>query len=184
MTVMEAIRARRSIRAYKTTPVTGEQLSAFLEAVRLAPSWKDKQCWRVMVVTDRGTIEGLAPLLRNNPGEDVYKTAPCFVLFFADPALSGNRDEKPYYMTDIGIAMENAVLAAEELGLGTCWVGAFTEAPIKEYLGVPESLRLVALTPLGTPAESPSPRPRMALSDFVCHDHWGQPLDLDTFGSP
>lgn len=180
MTVKEAIEARRSVRAYEDTPLTKDQLAAFLEAVRLAPSWKDKQCWRVMVITDRDTILGLAPLLRNNPGEDVYKTAPCFVLFFADPALSGNRDEKPYYMTDIGICMENAVLAATEMGLGTCWVGAFTEGPIKEYLGVPEELRLVALTPLGVPAEAPAPRPRMELSDFVFQNRWNQPLDWET----
>lgn len=180
MNVIDAIRARRSIRAYQDTPLTKEQLSRFLEAVQLAPSWKDKQCWRVMVITDRETILGLAPLLRNNPGQQVYETAPCFVLFFADPALSGNRDEKPYYMTDIGIAMENAVLAATELGLGTCWVGAFTEGPIKEYLGVPEELRLVALTPLGMPAEEPAARPRMELSEFVCHNYWGRDLDLES----
>lgn len=178
MTVFEAIEARRSIRAYETTPVTEEQLVRFLEAARLAPSWKDKQCWRILVVTDRDTILGLAPLLRNNPGEEVYKTAPCFVLFFADPALSGLRDEKPYYMTDIGIAMENAVLAATDMGLGTCWVGAFTEAPIREYLGVPENFRLVALTPLGVPAENPAPRPRMALNEIVCHNRWGQTFKL------
>ena len=180
MEVMDAIRTRRSIRAYQDTPLTREQLLRFLEAVQLAPSWKDKQCWRVMVITDRETLLGLAPLLRNNPDRQVYETAPCFVLFFADPALSGNRDEKPYYMTDIGIAMENAVLAATELGLGTCWVGAFTEGPIKEYLGVPENLRLVALTPLGVPAEAPEARPRMELSDFVCLNRWGQPLAPDT----
>lgn len=178
MNVFEAIETRRSVRAYKDTPLTGEQLTRFLEAARLAPSWKDKQCWHIMVLTDRAVIEKLGELLRHNPGEDVYKTAPCFVLFFADPALSGVRDEKPYYMTDIGIAMENAVLAATEMGLGTCWVGAFTEGPIKEYLGVPEELRLVALTPLGVPDEEPAPRPRKALEEIVCLNHWGQPLKL------
>ena len=176
MEVMEAIRARRSIRAYKPAPLAEAQLAAFLEAVRLAPSWKDRQCWQVVVITDRETILGLAPLLRNNPGQQVYETAPCFVLFFADPARSGERDGKPYYMTDIGIAMENAVLAATELGLGTCWVGAFDEEPIKEYLGAPQNLRLVALTPLGVPDETPDPRPRMELSEFVHHNRWGQPM--------
>jgi len=180
MTVFEAIETRRSVRAYESTPLTREQITRFLEAVRLAPSWKDKQCWRILVVTDREIIRGLGELLRHNPGKEVYETAPCFVLFFADPALSGVRDEKPYYMTDIGIAMENAVLAATEMGLGTCWVGALTEAPIKEYLGVPEGLRLVALTPLGVPAESPDARPRMTTEEFVCHNRWGQPLDLET----
>ena len=178
MNVFEAIETRRSIRAYKDTPLTKEQLIRFLEAARLAPSWKDKQCWRILVVTDRAAIEKLGELLRHNPGEDVYKTAPCFVLFFADPALSGVRDEKPYYMTDIGIAMENAVLAATEMGLGTCWVGAFTDGPIKEYLGVPEELRLVALTPLGVPDEEPAPRPRKDLEEIVFQNRWGQSPEL------
>ena len=178
MNVMEAIETRRSVRAYKDTPLTSEQLTRFLEAARLAPSWKDKQCWHIMVLTDREIIEKLGELLRYNPGENVFKTVPCFVLFFADPALSGVRDEKPYYMTDIGIAMENAVLAATEMGLGTCWIGAFTEGPIKEFLGVPENLRLVALTPLGIPDEAPAPRPRKALEEIVCLNRWGQPLKL------
>lgn len=179
MNVFDAIETRRSIRAYKSTPITKEQLTRFLEAARLAPSWKDKQCWRILVVTDRDTIQGLGELLRWNPGKEVYATAPCFVLFFADPALSGVRDEKPYYMTDVGICMENAVLAATEMGLGTCWVGALTEGPIKEYLGVPEELRLVALTPLGVPAETPDARPRMAMEEFISHDRWGQPMDWE-----
>ena len=178
MNTFEAIEARRSVRAYKDTPLTKEQLTRFLECARLAPSWKDKQCWHIMVITDRETIEKLGELLRHNPGEEVFKTVPCFVLFFADPSLSGVRDEKPYYMTDIGIAMENAVLGATEMGLDTCWIGAFTEAPIKEFLGVPENLRLVALTPLGIPDEAPAPRPRKAMEEIVCHNRWAQPLEL------
>lgn len=176
MEVFEAIEKRRSVRAYETTPVPREKLEQFLEAVRLAPSWKDKQCWSVIVLSQREDIRALGELLRHNPGEAVFETAPYFIVFTADPAESGDRDGKPYYMTDIGIAMENAVLAATELGLGTCWVGAFSEGPIKEFLGVPDDIRIVAMTPLGVPAEAPDPRPRKALADFVFDGKWGNPF--------
>ena len=172
MEVFEAIEKRRSIRAYQDAPVTEEQLARFLEAVRLAPSWKNKQCWNAIVLTDRQDILTLGELLRWNPGRAVFDTVPCFVVFTADPGKSGVRDDKPYYMTDIGIAMENAVLAATEMGLGTCWVGAFTEGPIKEFLGIPEELHIVALTPLGIPAEEPEPRPRKAMEELAFGERW------------
>lgn len=176
MDVMKAIKDRRSIRAYKSDAVSREQLMAVLEAVRVAPSWKDKQCWSVIVLSEREKIQALGETVRFNPAEEVYNTVPYVLVFCADPAKSGNRDEKPYYMTDIGICMQNAVLAAEELGLGTCWVGAFSEQPLKELLGIPEEMKVVALTPLGVPAESPDERPRMDISEFVYGNGWGQKL--------
>ena len=174
MNVFEAIEARRSVRAYADTPLTDGQITRFLEAARLAPSWKDRQCWNAVVLTDREDIRKLGELLRHNPGAEVFETVPCFVVFTADPEKSGVRDGKPYYMTDVGIAMENAVLAATEMGLGTCWIGAFTEGPIKEFLGIPENLHIVALTPLGVPAESPAPRPRKSLEEFAFFGRWGE----------
>ena len=176
MEVFEAIRTRRSIRAYRDEPVPREQLLRFLEAIRLAPSWKDKQCWNVIVLSDRERIRQLGELLRWNPGKAVFDTAPYFIVVTADPEQSGVRDDKPYYMTDVGIALENGVLAAAEMGLGTCWVGAFTEGPIKELLGIPESIRVVALTPLGIPAEAPEPRPRKSMEELAFDGAWGVPL--------
>ena len=174
MEVFEAISRRRSVRAYSGAPVADDQLARFLEAARLAPSWKDYQCWNAVVLTDRGDIRRLGELLRYNPGREVFDTVPCFIVFTADPGRSGVRDDKPYYMTDVGIAMENAVLAATDMGLGTCWIGAFTEGPIKEFLGIPEEMRVVALTPLGVPAEAPEARPRRPMEEAVFYGRWGQ----------
>ena len=112
MEVFEAIEKRRSVRAYAATPLTEAQLTRFLEAALLAPSWKNYQCWSAVVLTDREDILRLGELLRHNPGQAVFETVPCFVLFTADPGKSGVRDGKPYYMADAAIAMENAVLAA------------------------------------------------------------------------
>ena len=167
MEVFEAIRKRRSVRAYTEAPVTEAQLTRFLEAALYAPTWKNYQCWTAVVLTEREDIRELGRLLRHNPGEAVFETVPCFVVFAADPEKSGVRDGKPYYMADAAIAMENAVLAATELGLGTCWIGAFTEEPIKAFLGIPSTHRIVAMTPLGVPAESPAARPRRSLGEAV-----------------
>ena len=176
MEVWEAIEKRRSVRAYADAPLPREQLDRVLEAIRLAPSWKNRQCWNVLVLSDRDRIRALGELLRWNPGREVYETAPCFLVLTADPEKSGVRDDKPYYMTDVGIALQNGILAATELGLGTCWVGSFTEGPIKELLGVPHSIRIVAITPLGTPAEAPEPRPRRDMEAMVFRETWGNPL--------
>lgn len=174
MTVMEAIRARRSIRAYEDRPVPAEALAQVLEAVRLAPSWKDRQCWNVVVLSRREDILALGEALGWNPGRAVYDTVPHMLVFTADPEKSGLRDDKPYYMTDIGIAAQNAVLAAWELGLGTCWVGAFSEEPVKVLLGIPENIRVAAITPLGYPAECPEARPRKPMGEMVFGERWGQ----------
>ena len=176
MEVMEAIEKRRSIRAYADRPVSAEQLTQVLEAIRLAPSWKNRQCWNVIVLSDRERILALGEQLKWNPGREVYDTAPVFLILTADPSKSGVRDDKPYYMTDVGIALENGVLAATALGLGTCWVGAFSEDPVKELLGIPDPIRVAAITPLGVPAEAPEPRPRRAMEDMVFCETWEKPL--------
>ncbi len=176
MEVYEAIRFRRSVRAYTDAPVSKEQLTRFLEAIRLAPSWKDKQCCSVIVLSDRAQLRKLGELLHGNPSPAVFDIVPYFIVVTADPSLSGVRDDKPYYMTDAGIALENGVLAATEMGLGTCWIGAFTEAPIKELLGIPENIRIVAFTPLGVPAEAPEARPRKDLTELAFDGVWGKPL--------
>ena len=177
MNVMQAIENRRSIRVYENAPVSREQLTSFLEAIRLAPSWKNGQCWQVLVLSDRAQIMRLGELLHGNPRrEGVFENVPYFIAVAADPALSGEEEGKSYYMADVGIALENACLAATDMGLGTCWIGLFDEQPIKEFLGIPDNLRLVALTPLGVPAQSPHPRPRKALADFVHDGVWGKPL--------
>ena len=173
MTVMQAIQDRRSIRAYKDTPVTDEQLNAVLEAARLAPSWKDFQCWNVIVISGRENIQALGEVLRFNPGKEVFDTVPYFLVFCGDPEKSGSAFGKDYYMADVAICMENAILEAHEQGLGTCWVGWFKEDKVKELLGIPENIKVVALTPLGVPAEAPEARPRMTMDEFVFQNKWG-----------
>ncbi|MFH1009259.1 MAG: nitroreductase family protein [Candidatus Latescibacterota bacterium] len=163
MELMEVIRQRRSIRKYKPDPVSQDVVDEIVEAARLAPSWANTQCWKFIVVTDPTVKDKLA-----EAGNKWIAHAPALIAACADPSLPGMKEDQPYYMLDIGIAMEHLILAATEKGLGTCWIGWFDERVAKRALGVPDKMRVVALTPLGYPDETPSPRPRKALSEIMC----------------
>ena len=158
--MIDVIRNRKSIRKYKDTSLTKEQLDTIKEAIQLAPTWKNKQCFEVIVVEDKEKINKIGEFVKYNPGESAYTKAPVLMIFLADPSRSGIRDEKPYYMADTAIAIEHACLCATSLGLATCWVGVFPEETLKQYLNIPSHLRIVALLPIGYPDEKPLDRPR------------------------
>jgi nitroreductase len=129
-------------------------------------SWGNRQCWRYIVVTDEALRKKIT--LR-----DWVAEAPVVIVGCADPAKSGDKDGKPYYMLDMGISIEHLMLAAAEKGLGTCWLGGqFDEKVVKEALGVPENIRVVALTPLGYPDEVPLPKERKSMDDMVSRNKW------------
>ncbi len=148
MDFMDVISARKSIRRYVDKPVEEEKLTKVLETARLAPSWANKQCCRYIVVKDKAKIQELAGGLNG-----WLKQAPVIVVACADPKDSGDRNGMNYYLVDVGISMQQLVLVATNLELGTCWIGAFDEAKVKKALGVPENIKVVAMTPLGYPAE-------------------------------
>jgi nitroreductase len=81
-------------------------------------------------------------------------------------------DAKNYNDVDVAIAMDHLVLAAADLGLGTCWIAAFDPAAAREVLGLPDGVEPVAFTPLGYPADQPGPKARKASSELVRYDQW------------
>jgi len=181
MEVFEAIDTRRSIRSYTDEKVTEEQLVKVLDAARKAPSWHNFQCWTYVVVSDREIIRKIGEITKRgpdefNPGRMVYNNATYFIVVCADPAKSGEPDGKQYFMADGAITMQTLCLAAHGLGLGTCWIGSFEEAPIKALLEIPAELRIVGMTPLGVPAKRPDARPRKALEDAVFLNRYGDKL--------
>ncbi|MGQ9714951.1 MAG: nitroreductase family protein [Anaerolineae bacterium] len=186
MDLYEAIRRRRSVRRYADTPVEEAKLLRILEAARLAPSWRNGQCWRFVVVRERETIRRLA---REQPlGYQINRwleRAPVVVVACADPRASGRRGDQDFYLVDVAIALEHLVLAATAEGLGTCWIGALDEESIRRTLGIPDSIRVVAMTPVGYPAEDPGwfdravkavarSKRRRPLPEIVHWDRWGQ----------
>ena len=168
MELMQAIRARRSIRNYLDRPVEEEKLLAVLEAGRLAPSARNMQDWRFIVVSDPATRQRLAEAARD---QQFVAQAPLVI------AACGTSDlvmtcGQPAYAIDVAIALDHMTLAAASLGLGSCWIGAFYEDRVKQILAVPPEVRVVALLPLGYPADMPAPRPKKSLEDIAAREHW------------
>ena len=169
MDVAKAIRERRSVRAYRDVAVEEEKLALVLEAGRLSPSARNRQEWKFIVVRERETLEKLAAAATHGR---FMAQAPLAIVACAT--------EGEYHMScgqlagsvDTSIAMAYMILQAQELGLGTCWLGGFSEQAVKEILGVPAGARVVAITPLGYPAETPSPRPRKPLDEIVSYERY------------
>ncbi|MGI6361675.1 MAG: nitroreductase family protein [Bacillota bacterium] len=172
MDLFTAIEKRRSIRAYTDQEVTKEQLLRILEAARISPTWKNGQCGNFIVVQDPCLRRQIGEAAGFNPDQTAYEKAPYLLVLCADPTKSGDYQAKDYYLVDAGIYMEHAVLAAEALGLATCWIGAFPEAPIKEILNIPPHIRVVAMTPVGYADQTRKPRKTKKMEEFYSFDYW------------
>jgi nitroreductase len=173
MDIFQVIKDRRSIRKYKDTPVEREKIEQVLDAARLAPSWKNLQCWRFLVLTDpEKQAKVLDAFPDDNPGKKAIAMAPVVIVVCADPTESDVENGIEYFVADTAIAFEHLCLAAHALGLGTCWMGWYDEGRIKNALGIPASIRIVGITPLGYPDQEPKARPRKELTDIAYFDNW------------
>lgn len=184
MEVSEAIINRRSIRNMKTDPIDDETLRKVLEAARWAPSWKNTQCWRFVVVRDGSIKEKISGCMtggRAGPGTaaNAIIQAPVLIVACAELGKSGLHagdfatDKGDWYMYDVALAMQNLVLEAHSLGLGTVHLGLFDSRQVAEILGVPEGFCVVSMTPLGYPVETPGTVPRKELPEMVFYDKFG-----------
>jgi len=169
MNVREAIEKRRSIRAYEAKDIEPEKLARVLEAAHLAPSARNRQDWKFIIVKDPKIKEKLATIARN---QKFIAEAPVVIVacgIDCDYIMSCGQ---PAYTVDVSIAMSYITLQAVEEGLGTCWIGAFKEEEVKELLGIPKDVRIVGMLPLGYPLEVPPPKPRKPLSQIIVEDRW------------
>ncbi len=170
MDVMDAIRTRKSVRAYLDKPVEDEKLNAVLEAGRLAPSASNRQEWRFVVVRDAGIRKKLAAAAG---GQAFVGEAPVVIAACAETDGHVMKCGQLSYPIDVAIALDHITLAAVEQGLGTCWIGLFDEQRVKEILEIPEQIRVVELMPLGYPADpSAKFKKRFPLSEIVKYEKW------------
>ncbi|HHI68575.1 MAG TPA: nitroreductase [Planctomycetes bacterium] len=170
MDVYEAIRTRKSVRAYLDKDVPQEVLLRILEAARLAPSAKNLQEWRFVVVRDPRTREKLARAARN---QAFVAQAPVVLACCAETDGHVMTCGQACYPIDVAIAIDHITLCAVAEGLGTCWIGAFFEDQVKEILGIPPHIRVVELLPLGYPQDpSPVPKRRLPLEKIVRWERW------------
>ncbi len=184
MELFEAIKTRRSIRKFQDKPVEEEKLRAVLDSLRLAPSWANMQCWRMVVVKDRDMKRKLSDLsyvesffapkgYKANPSKKALAEAPIVIVLCADPANSGTLWNQNYYLVDCGIASQNLMLAARGLELGTVFVGVFDEEKLKSMLRIPSQVRVVGLFPLGYPVEEKVSGPSRKPIQEICYfEQW------------
>jgi nitroreductase len=159
---------------YEDQRISDETRNLVIDAVRLAPSWKNLQPFFVVVVSERERLQKLKDACRGNPRGNAYENADCFLVLCSDPNIGAQYEGKDYSLVDGALAMQQAMLQATALGLGTCWIGAFTEQPVRELLGIPAHVHIVGLTPLGVPAETPSARPRRESGEMAFWQAWGR----------
>jgi len=169
--LLDIIKTRKSIRSYKSDTIEEEKLRYILNAFRRAPSAKNLQPWKIIIVKDEKKKSDLAIACNN---QTFISEAPIVVVACA-------KEEEAYgvmggymnsYPIDIAIAMQHLILAATEQGLGTCWIGAFKEKLVKDILKVPEDIRVVALSPVGYPDEEGKNRPRKEIDDITCYNEY------------
>ena len=157
------VKSRRSIRRYLDKPVEREKILTCIEAARLAPSADNVQPWRFLIIDD--------PDLKVKFAKKVFsgiyfisrfaEKAPVIIMILARLDIIANRIGKQiqnihFYLIDIGIAGEHIVLQAEELGLGTCWIGWFNSRKARRFLKIPRKYKIVSLMAMGYYEKRPS----------------------------
>lgn len=172
MECMEAIKGRRSIRKFKDKTVGKEIIQDLLNAARMAPSAGNLQARDLIVVSNKITRHKLTQAAM---GQTFIEQAPVVVVVAANIERSsriyGSRGEL-YSIQDATASIENILLAAHSMGLGTCWVGAFNEDAVREILGIPDKILPVAIIPVGYPDEQPKMPPGIAIDRLVHQETW------------
>ena len=168
MTVFEAIKSRYSCRAYQDRPVEQEKLEKIFEAARQAPSAKNLQDWRFVVVADKVRKQQVADCTNQAKafGQAGAMIAACSVC--KDVMRCGQKIAP----IDVAIALEHIALMAAELGLATCWIGSFDTEKVRGVLEIPENIDIIELMALGYPADGKRQTTREPIKNIVCYDKW------------
>ena len=148
--------------------VEKEKLLKVLKAVRLSPSAMNRQPYAFVIIREIETLEKLSSACNQD------WTAPIIIVVCAFPEEAWVRDDgEEYWKADTAIAMHTMSLAAYAEGLGTCWIAAFNEERVKNILGIDSKARVVAMSPIGYPAEKKDPvKNRKKLDELVRYERW------------
>ena len=157
MDFKETVFSRKSIRSFLDKPIPQDVLADMLEAARLSPSTQNRQPWRFIIIQNQDRIKqmsvncGLIGL-----ANFFVRSAPCIIIACADTDKDIKINGQEYYLVDTAIAFQQMMLMAWNHGIGSCWLGAFSEKKLRNWLDLPKSWRIVALSPFGYPAEKQS----------------------------
>ena len=187
MELKDVIRYRRSIRKFSDRKIDHTDLLEILEAARLAPSAQNSQPWHFIVVQDAKMINEIAKcvpvgFIRINSW---MEKAAAIIICCSKPKIFTHRMAKIFvrnlYLIDLAIAIENMVLRAADLGIGSCWVGWFSEKKVKKLIEIPYNYDVGMLLPLGYPEKESNemglggvpPRERKPLEKIVSYEFFG-----------
>lgn len=169
MRVFEAIKGRRSIRAFTDQPIEKGTLERLLDAARWAPTAGNQQRWRFVVVTS----ESVKRLLKNfAPG--IFVTPPAFIAVCVKKEPDCSNWAEATYLADCAIAAQNIMLAAYEMGIGSCVALSYSKVAVQEILNLPEDVDPLLIVTLGHPAEDPEPPPRLPLNQIAFLEEYGK----------
>jgi nitroreductase len=169
MDFFDVIQKRYSVRSYKRDSVEEHMLQRIIEAARLAPTAANRQPFQLIVIHTAGRETELSRIY----DQTWFVQASIIICACAIPNKAWvRRDGKKYSDVDVAIAMDHLVLAATDVGLGTCWIAAFDPAAAREVLGLPDSVEPIAFTPLGYAANQLGNRRRKTIMEIVKHERW------------
>jgi nitroreductase len=168
--VYEAIATRKSVRSFQDREIPDEVMNRILGAVRLAPSASNRQEWRFVVARDPELRTRLSEACR---GQTHFAQAAAVIACCAETDGHVMTCGEACYPIDVAIAVDHLTLCATAEGLGTCWIGAFQQDQVKEILGIPSQIRVVAMLALGHPTDpSPVEKRRLPLETIVKYERW------------
>lgn len=180
MDVFQCIFKRRSVRKFEKKEVDDKLIGLMLYAATHAPSSGNTQEWEFIVVKDEGQKKKLATSALH---QEFISEAPVVIVVCADlekiSLKYGKRGENLYFAQDTAAAVQNILLSAQALDLGSCWVGAFDEEHVKDILGLPENLRPLVILPIGYPAEEPEIPKRVPFENLTYVDFYGKRCEID-----
>lgn len=180
MNVFQCIFKRRSVRRFEKKEVDDKLVGLILYSATHAPSAGNTQEWEFIVVKDKDQKKKLAIAALH---QNFIAEAPVVIVVCADlekiSLRYGKRGETLYFAQDTAAAVQNILLSAHALGLGSCWVGSFDENHVKNILGLPENLRPLAILPIGYPAEEPEMPKRIPFENLTHLDFYGKKYEIE-----
>ena len=168
MTILESIRKRYSCRAYQDREIEQEKLDQVFEAARLAPSARNLQDWRFVVVKDKETKAKLVQAANNQR----FLAGAGVIVVGCSGSDHVMRCGQAIAPIDVAIGLEHIALQATELGLATCWIGSFFPEQVRAILGIPEDVAIIELMAIGYPADEQKGQERESIEKVLCYEKW------------
>ncbi|NQS91449.1 MAG: nitroreductase family protein [Chloroflexi bacterium] len=171
MNFEDLIHKRYSCRHYSPEAIQEDLLQKVLEAARLAPTAANRQPFQIIIIKTENQQEELMQIYNR----DWFVQPPLILAVCSQPRLGWIRkkfDQQSYAVVDAAIVVDHITLQAADLGLGTCWIGAFNPQAAREFLKIPDDVEPIAFTPLGYPLDAPGEKTRKPLEDLIRYDTW------------